>query len=152
MLQGWQHKVVTILLYHDCIALVGTTTSLTISISLFQTCCQLGANSANTTCWQTYYMWVFTRLIRERLSNFVTFTWYALVQWNARKYELWHLISNKYSSFIKFIISIQKCKQSCHVRGLCSTSELGLTWDLVMCDECLSSRWCSGHSWWFSAN
>jgi hypothetical protein len=25
MLQGWRHKVVTILLYHDCIGLVGTT-------------------------------------------------------------------------------------------------------------------------------
>jgi hypothetical protein len=25
MLQGWWHKVVTILLYHDCIGLVGTT-------------------------------------------------------------------------------------------------------------------------------
>ena len=27
MLQGWQHKVVTILLYHDCIGLVGTACS-----------------------------------------------------------------------------------------------------------------------------
>jgi hypothetical protein len=61
MLQGWRHKVVTILLYQDCIGLVGTNfaTSLIISTrllqvvnSLFQTCWQLGTSSANTTCWR----------------------------------------------------------------------------------------------------
>ena len=39
LLQGWPHKVVTILLYHDCIGLVGNniaTTSLIISTRLLQ--------------------------------------------------------------------------------------------------------------------
>jgi hypothetical protein len=62
MLQGSPHKVVTILLFHDCIGLVGTTlqrTSLIMPSSLlqvvnsfFQTCWQLGTSSANTTCWR----------------------------------------------------------------------------------------------------
>jgi hypothetical protein len=61
MLRGWRHKVVTILLYHDCFRLLGTTfaTSLIISTrllqvvnSLFRTCWQLGTSSANTTCRQ----------------------------------------------------------------------------------------------------
>jgi hypothetical protein len=48
MLQGWWHKVVTILLYHDCIRLVGKT----LQQVVVHTCWQLGTSSANTTCWQ----------------------------------------------------------------------------------------------------
>jgi hypothetical protein len=67
MLQGWWHKVVRILLYHDCIELVGTTLQQDYQKGccncynkLFQTCWQLGTSSVNTTCWQTCYkMWDF---------------------------------------------------------------------------------------------
>ena len=57
MLQGWRHKVVAILLYHDCNSLVGTsltilTRSLQVVNSLFQTCWQLVTSRANTTCWR----------------------------------------------------------------------------------------------------
>jgi hypothetical protein len=66
LIQSWYNKNVTslttILLYHDCIGLVGTTfhaTNVIISTrllqvvnSLFQTSWQLGASSTNTTCWR----------------------------------------------------------------------------------------------------
>jgi hypothetical protein len=51
MLQGWRHKIVTILLCHDCIGLVGTTlqTSLLISTRLLQllTSCSILVNNCS---------------------------------------------------------------------------------------------------------
>jgi hypothetical protein len=68
MLQGWRHKVVTILLYHDWIgqlnsiirtcwnnfatSLIMPSSLLQVVNSLFHTCWQLGTSSANTTCWR----------------------------------------------------------------------------------------------------
>jgi hypothetical protein len=61
MLQGWRHKVVTILLYHDCImtcwnnlatSLITSTRLLQVVNRLSHTCWQLGTSSANTTCWR----------------------------------------------------------------------------------------------------
>ena len=51
MLQGWQHKVVAILLYHDCIMTISTRLLQAVN-SLFQTCWQLVTSRANTTCWR----------------------------------------------------------------------------------------------------
>jgi hypothetical protein len=62
MLQGWRHKVVTILLhapglYWTCwnnlaTNLIISTRLLQVVNSLLQTCWQLGTSSANTTCWR----------------------------------------------------------------------------------------------------
>jgi hypothetical protein len=100
MLQGWRHKVVTILLYHDCIGLLGTT--LQQAWWHYQTCHKV----VLTSLIQSWYNKNVTRLTTQGCNNIVI-SWLHRTCWNTLATSL--IISTRLSEVVNSLF--QTCWQ-----------------------------------------